>query len=761
MEFFKDKFKKILLFLNSRKHLIIFLISIVPLLFILFKIINLDLILGFSEIVFLDSIFHILVIISTIYTILFLPTYPVFFIIFKEKSFNFLEKLSLTIVMNSVFYILMGYIGYIIGIPLTRFFFFFSVVILFFLIIGYILLFEFKKNSYLFFRSKEISPMKKENLNLISLYNYLKNLISFKVVLLILFLFLICILNIVRVKNFIGTDPWLHILNSRIITDINILPLEGYHGTMGLNIFGAVINFFSGIDHILIPSYFVFYTFFVSGLIFYNICMRIFKNQNLALFGVFLLEFSSLGFSVMMVQYWPSGSALIKCLMIFFLFYVRLQNFTKLERPTKKGIFSNIFFDYVLITLIFISSVLTHDVTTLFFLLSFLWLYLIYFLRDYRRGFDFIFLCLLAMLFIVFSIFGIGEGHYWFLIPLDISWYFLILSALGGGLVLFIFIWKIQKSISFTNGKFATTIKGETNIHYKKIEDKIIIPLISSSLFLTLIILLIVNFVWMNMELINILYVIEIVMISSFAIWGLIVFQNKQRGKSLFIWGVGLLLFLLVGLIFNFLTLSNMIWQRILYLIPPIIVIGFISYIYKLIKLNSMRTFQKKFIVLFIVIFSLFTTYFYESKAFDVFTIKEREINPIQWYSNRTSNKNVIITEVGWSHAFKYYGYLFDNTSEALHYDENFYFLKYDIDLFPPSNHYNESGVNILKEIKEIHDTDVFILFADEYIINKGFDLFGRLNEDELEEYYTLDYLNKICVSSTEDGREIPLYWVI
>jgi len=761
MEIFKNKFKNTLLFLYSRIHLIIFLISAVSLIFIFLKIINLDLILGFSEILFVNSLFQTLVIISTVYTILFLPTYPVFFIIFKKKSFNFLEKLSLTIVMNSVFYILMGYIGYIVGIPLTRFFFFFSVLILFFVIIGYILIFEFKKNSYIFFRSKDVSNLKKENLSIISLYKYLKNLISFNVFLLVLFLFLICILNIVKVKIFAGTDPWLHILNSRIITDINILPLEGYHGTMGLNIFGAVINFFSGIDHILIPSYFVFYTFFVSGLIFYNICIRIFKNQNLAILGVFLLEFSSLGFSVMMIQYWPSGSALIKCLMIFFLFYVRLQNFTKLERPTKKSMFSNIFFDYILITLIFIGSVLTHDITTLFFLLSFLWLYLIYFLRDYRRGFDFILLCLLLVLFIVFSFFGIGEGHYWFLIPLDITWYFLILGALGGSSVFFIFIWKLQKSISFTTGKFTATIKGETNIHYKKIEDKIIIPLISSGLFLTLIILLIVNFVWINIELINILYVIEIVMISSFAVWGLIVFQKKQRGKSLFIWGVGLLLFLLVGFIFNFLALSNMIWQRIFYLIPPIIVIGFISYIYKLIKMNAIRTFQKKFVVLFIIIFSLFTTYFYESKAFEVFTIKEREISPIQWYSNKTSNKNVIITEVGWSHVFKYYGYLFNNKAETLHYDENFYFLKYNIDLFPPSNHYNESGVNVLKEIKKNYDTDVFILFADDYIINKGFDLFGRLSEDELEEYYSLDYLNKICVSSTKDGKELPLYWVI
>ncbi|MFX1463065.1 MAG: hypothetical protein ACFFBF_08425 [Promethearchaeota archaeon] len=761
MEVVKGKFKNILLFLNLRINLIVVLVSFISLLFIFFKIINLDIILGFSENLILNSLFHTIISICTVFTILFLPTYPIFFIIFKEKSFNYLEKLSLTIVVNSAFYILMGYIGYILGFLLTKFFFFFSLLIMYFFIIGYISIFELKKNSYTFLRSKDISTIKTENLNLLSLLKYFKKIIPFNALLLIIFLFLICILNVVKADYFIGTDPWLHILNSRIITDIKILPLEGYHGTMGLNIFGAVINFFSGANHTLIPRYFVFYTFFVSGLIFYNICMRVFKNQNLALFGVFLLEFSSLGFSTMMIQYWPSGSALIKCLTIFFLFYVRIQDFTKFERPTKKLIFSNMFFDYALITVIFISSVLTHDVTTLFFLISFLWLFLIYFLRDYKRGFDFILLCGLLLLFIIFSIFGIGEGHYWFFISLDIPWSFLILGALGGGLIGFIIIWKIQKSINFTKGKFNKVIKGETDIFYKKVEDKIIIPFISSILIIVLIILLIINFAWINLELINIFYVIEIIMISSFAIWGLLLFQKKRRGKALFIWGLGLLLFLGIGFIFNILALSNMIWQRILYLIPPILVIGFIAYIYKLIKLNSIRTFQKKYAILFILIFSLLTTYFYESKAFDIFIMKGRDVSAIQWYSNRTSHKNVIITEVGWSHAFKYYGYPFDNKTEALLYDHNFYFLKYQIDLFPPNNHLNESGINILKEIKKEYNTDVYIIFADDYIINRGFELFGQLTDEELEQYYNLTYINKICSAKSINKKETPLFWII
>ncbi|HEC37236.1 MAG TPA: hypothetical protein ENI29_03310 [bacterium] len=82
-------------------------------------------------------------------------------------------------------------------------------------------------------------------------------------------------------------------------------------------------------------------------------------------------------------------------------------------------------------------------------------------------------------------------------------------------------------------------------------------------------------------------------------------------------------------------------------------------------------------------------------------------------------------------------------------------------DLFPPDNHINESGVNKLREIKKKYNSEMYIIFEDDYIIDKGFELFGRLTPEQSEEYYNLVYLNKICSSKTEDNREIPLFWVI
>ena len=761
MDTTKINFKTICIFIRLRINLLIFTVSILSFAFIFFKLIKFNTFLGISEIFILEYLFQSLVIFSTVFTILFLPTYPILFILTKKNKLGFLENLSLTIIINSAFYIFLGYIGYWISIPITGFFFFYSALIFFLLLISIVIVSERKKGIYHFIKPKIILKRRQEEIKEFSLYKSFKKKIPLNAILLIFFILLICIMNIIKFSYFVGTDPWLHILNSQIITNENSIPIKEYHGELGLSIFGAVIHFFSGLNHVLIPKFFVFYTFFLSALIFYNISLRIFKNQNLAFFSVFILEFSSLGFSTMMLQYWPSGSALIKCIAIFFLFYVRLQSFIKLELPQKKEILSNIFFFYIIISIVFVSAVLTHVVTSIIFLISYIWLYFIYFLKNYKRGFDFIFLIGLFGIFLLLSYFGIGSGHYWFLISFNISWYlllFVIIAGITAGAILF---WRLQKSIIFDKGRFSSVIKGERSSFYKKIEERIIIPLILSILVLLVVVLLILNLFWIRIEIINIFYITEIILISAFAIWGMALFQKKPRGKPIFIWGLGLIIVLAIGFSFNVFILSNLIWQRILYLIPPFIVIGFISYIYKLIKLNKFENFKYKFIILMILSFSLFTSYFYESVSYQVFEVKKRDASSIQWYSNNTKNKNVIITKFGWNHVFNYYDHLFSDQDGSFTYNENLIFLKNETDLFPPNNHINKTGINILRKIKSEYDTDVYIIFAREYIINKAGDLFGQLTKEELEEYYTRNYLNKILSSKTVNGAETPLYWVI
>ncbi|MFW9873599.1 MAG: hypothetical protein ACFFG0_10880, partial [Candidatus Thorarchaeota archaeon] len=147
---------------------------------------------------------------------------------------------------------------------------------------------------------------------------------------------------------FIGTDPWLHISIIKFITDINSLPLKDYFGTFGFHIFSSIIHYFSGMDIFIIPRFFILYTFPVSCLIVYTLFMRIFRNKNLAIFGIFMLVVSSLGFLNMMFQFWPSSLALIQGITLFFLLYIRLESFIKEKTPNNRQIFTGMFFSYIL-----------------------------------------------------------------------------------------------------------------------------------------------------------------------------------------------------------------------------------------------------------------------------------------------------------------------------------------------------------------------------------------------------------------------------
>ena len=750
MKDIRIKINRLVFYLRARISLIFCVLSIFSIFFVFLNLLRV-----------VPVFFYPINLFSTLFILLFLPSYPIFYFIFKKKDLSFLEKLSLTIVMNSVFFILSGYIGNFLGIPITGFFFFIILIICYSIIVLYILYREFTSRNITFLKTEKSLDRNPKKIKEFSLFTYIKNLLPLNVVLLIFFIFLICVLNILRVSYFAGTDPWKHIFNSKIITEFNFLPLDNYEGGMGLYIIEAVIVFFSSVNHILIPRFFLFYTFFLSSLLFYNISKRIFKSQNLALYSVFILEFSSLGFSIMMIQYWPSGLTLIMCLTMFLILYIRLQNLIQIERPEKNTIFKNISFTYTLVVLIFISAFLTHVITAAIFLISFIWLYSIYFLKDHRRGIDiFLFIGLFGFL-LTLNFFGIGTGYIGQIIPVRFSWYLLLAVGIIGIIAGVYIFWKIQKTIVFTKGKFKSTIIGKTDPIYKKIEDKIIIPLIFSFMVLITIVILIINLFLFKFATINIINISEIILFSIFALWGLIIFQKKPKGKVLFIWGAFFVIVLGASLILNIFLIKITIWERVLYLIPPIIVIGFISYIYKLIKLNSIRLIRIKLVILLIITFSLFTTYFNESVSIEIFNTKHREVSSLQWYSTYTSNKNIVLTEFGWGYIIDYYDYPFEDRDELLIYNESIYIFPSEVDLFSPKNHINESGVNLLKYYKEKYDTDVYIVFENDYVIDRGFELFGRLTPEETESYYNLNYLNKICSSKTESGIEVPIYWVI
>ncbi|MEE9377064.1 MAG: hypothetical protein V3V33_03415 [Candidatus Lokiarchaeia archaeon] len=674
---------------------------------------------------------------------------------------NFREKIGITIVSNLSFYIIIGFIGSWFNLPISFEYFFFTLVLVYFSILLIVIFHGYYRGTGFFLKKVKSLDYKQISNEKFSLSNFIKRNISLNVILLSFFIILICILNIVNTSIFAGTDAWLHISIVKYITEINYVPMNAYYGTLGFHIFGAVIHFFSGLDLILLPKYFCFYTIPLSSLIVYNLLMRIFKNKDLAIFGVFLLV-SSFGFSwFMMVQFWPSGIALIQGLVIFFILYVRLQGLIKEQIPKKEEIFSNILFSYILLIFIFISSFLTHSLLTVILVISYLWVYLVYFVKNYRRGFDLLLLILFFSIFIISYYFNISTGHFQAFDPFRIiPWYYLLIGALAFIFVVALILVRYRKSLDFSRGTFLLIITGKEKRVYKKIEESFIFPLIFGLVIILSIVFTVFNLTVFNISITYVIYFIEMLIISSFAIWGLLIFRYKPRGKPLFLWGLALDLMFLLMFLYDAMIGMTTFFLRVYYITAIIILIGFVSYLYKLLKTNSFQKRKFKIFLISVIIFSVYTQNLFDSTNIDNFCLQEREVNSIQWYSNYTSNKTLIISEFGWYTIFIYYDYPFEDKNKELNFELIYYFLIIDSHLVHPSLHIS-NGINKLKELKSSYNTEVILILPKDYYSQFSWRFFDQLSEEEIEAYYNLEYLNRIFSAKGENGEETPYYWVI
>ena len=405
-----------------------------------------------------------------------------------------------------------------------------------------------------------------------------------------------CILNIIATNTFSGSDPWLHIAIIKVITQMNYLPLENYYGCLGLHIFGTLLHYFSGISHIIIPSLYIFISLPLSSLIIYLFFQNVFSNQNLIIFGTFLASFTSLGFGGIMQVFWPESIAVLQCLLIFHLLYRRLDKYIVIGDFEFKKVLSSMGFTYGLILLLFLGSFFTHALATMIMMISFLWFYLIYFIKDYRRGIDFLLLCLLIGIFLIFYQFNIATGHFTIIsqfTQLPFYYYILLALVLIGGLSPI--IRSLVKNISFGQQKL---LKLDNNLikKYKTREAKVIIPLAIAIVCFLSFLFLIGNQLVFNFKLYTVFSFIEIIAITFFSLWGIIIFQKSTRGKVFYIWLIGFSFLMLFGLIYDFIITVQSLWLRIFHIASPVLIIGFLFYIYKLIKIGAFK--QRKFQIL-------------------------------------------------------------------------------------------------------------------------------------------------------------------
>ncbi|TFF96103.1 MAG: hypothetical protein EU547_06795 [Promethearchaeota archaeon] len=699
-----------------------------------------------------------------LYLILLFPTYPLFFNIIKRDKLSLLEKLVFTVMSNMSLYIIIGFFGNLIGFYLNGLFFFYFILIIYGALIV-IILYDKSLSDYKHNDIKEKIEIIPENF---SWYSHIKTKIinNLNGILLTIFLIFICLLYLILVSTFTNSDSWLHVTIIKIIDIKGYLPTQDYYNAMGIHIYSTVYYFFSNVNIFMIPRYFTTYSIFLSGVLLYIIFKKIFKNTNLAVFGVFLLEFSSLGFIRIVNSFWPETLAVLQSLMILYLLYSRGQKFVEFDHVSIEEIKKNLLFSYILVILLFIGSTLTHSLITAIFLIAYLWVYLIYFIKDYRRGFDFIILIFLCVILAIFVGFNIGVGHLVRIITgfseaLNFPFYYYLIAIGGVAIILIPLIRKFIRGIRFGKKDIIFQYKREQIIKKQRIEKKFVVPLAIMIMGLLTTFLLVANNLIFNLNIQTLFTIIEILLIGIFATWGFIWFQKSSRGEFLYILFVGFALILALGFFYNLLFAGSTIWPRILELFSPFIAIGFVSYMYKIIKLRLVKNRKIQIFIISVIIISLFISISEISYFAKLFSFEQKELKPMQDFSQYSSDKKVIIVEFGERLPFFFYDYPYETTDKDFEAEDIHYFIYMDDQYLRPELHMYDNGTNRLIQLKEDYGTDVYLFLTRYYFRFETWTFYSGLTDQEVEQYYNLSYLNRIYSSKPSSGNEKPIYWVI
>lgn len=751
----REKLKHLLYLIKQNIHLINLIISVLCLIFLGIHILLINL-----NIEFVSLGYNILILVIGLYVIMFLPSYPIFFLILKRDTFTTLSKVSLTIIVNISFYIVSGYFGFWLGFNLTNVFFYFILIVSYSICFISVLIRLVQKGNLPKIFSDANSSDKREFSNTFSVLRFLRQKVSINVILLIVFIFLLCGLNIIATNTFSGSDPWLHIAIIKVITSMNYLPLENYYGCLGLHIFGSLLYFFSGVEAIIIPSLYIFMSIPLSSLILYVFFQSVFSNKNIIILGTFMAEFTSLGFGGIMQVFWPESIAILQCLMIFYLLYRRISKFNGMKDFEFKKTLPGMLFTYITIILLFLGAFFTHSLVTMIMVITFLWVYLIYFLKDYRRGIDFLLLCLLVGFFVIFYQLNIATGHFSIISQfthLPFYYYILIVIVLIVGLSPI--IRSLVKNIRFGQ-KELLKLDFDLIQKYQRRETKIILPFAIGIVTFLSVLFFIGNLLVFNFEVYTIFSFIEIITISFFSLWGIIIFQKSTRGKVFYIWLIGFSFIMLFGLVYDLIITVQSLWLRVFHISSPVLLIGFLSYIYKLIKIKVFRKRKFQIFLVTLILFSLVTSIYEISQYYGDSSFYEREIELSEWYGKYTSDKNLLICKFGLRHPFLYHTYPYKEGNKSLEIADILMGENLEDYYAIPEKHIKD-GKNLLKQLKNESNTDVYLLLSSIYLTVGDWKIYGNLDQEIYRSFYNLTYLNRVCSSKSSTQQDEPLYWVI
>ncbi len=219
-----------------------------------------------------------------------------------------------------------------------------------------------------------------------------------------------------------------------------------------------------------------------------------------------------------------------------------------------------------------------------------------------------------------------------------------------------------KKSLTFTDNSYKRLIFGEKTRFYTIFEKKIFIPLCIGIALISSLFYIMANFLFFNLDPTSMLVAFEITLYICVAVWGIFVFRHKPRGSILWLWTLILVALSVGGLLFDAFSSEIPLASRLLYMSSLALGIGFISHIYKLIKIGHISKIKNRLFLSFLIIISLYSSLFNVALGIDFMSLDKQDVTGVQWYEQYSSNGSVIITEFGWNWALIYYGYPFESS---------------------------------------------------------------------------------------------------
>jgi hypothetical protein len=553
------------------------------------------------------------------------------------------------------------------------------------------------------------------------------------IILLILFLVILSIFAVTRTPYLFDYDNWFHVAKINLFSSTGFPSINFEYQNSFHFIFASFI-LISNIDAWMLGRYIGLFQITLSGLIFYNLALKLTKNRSISIITTLIFSFSALGPFNVLAQLWPTAIVFLISIALEILFLIHLE---AIETSSKEK--SQIITNLILMICLIFSIIEIHVISGYLLLIPLIGTLIIFSCKDSRYIWtSIVFIGLYLFNFILQpegllilaqnSINRLENSYFWLIIPV---------------FALFvIFFYFFQKKVNMWTYSTKASIKNnelENNTWIKITEKgfgKIIIPIcvfIGPFIYFSSII---IKHQEITLEIISLILASTTIAIEiAMGIIGINLIRKKSlAGKEFFI---RLTIFGIILFGMTLLNIPGSFIKRLITLYSPIILVGVVLFFYYgALRIVNSKKIQK-------VLFLFFLIHFVFSGFFEVNRSRywsSSEYNFAKNFGQHQDGQNFeVLSSFRWEYVFFY------NSEGNMIKQRDYTFLIH------PFLH-DSDPINI----KDFYDNqsiqNLYIVIDNSYFSEGILLLDGRsegiLQIEEFNTYYKLPYTNIVQCST-------------